>query len=195
MRRTLVGIAIALGSIAAIAGPPTIPTQNVNVVNTPTVTVANTVPVMPTQAVIPFAKYDGLRPPIYCLVRRTTEPPTQWSESKTCTDAAPVTLNDRFLIWNIIFEPASAAFPMDDDYKAAGCSAMYWLSIDGGATSQRIGMMTWSPGQFQSIVLPFPVPIEIPANSSVVQRVDVAMGGGRINQGCNLAVSAVGAHQ
>jgi hypothetical protein len=35
MRRTLVGIALALGSIAAIAGPPTIPTQNVNVVNTP----------------------------------------------------------------------------------------------------------------------------------------------------------------
>lgn len=35
MRRMLFGIAIALGSIAAIAGPPTIPTQNVNVVNTP----------------------------------------------------------------------------------------------------------------------------------------------------------------
>lgn len=193
MRRMLFGLAIALASVAVSAGPAGAP---VTVQNVPLpVTVGNTVPVTPAQAVIPFAKYDGLRAPIWCLLRRTTEPPGSFSESKTCTDATPVSLNDRFLIWNVIFEPSSAAFPLDDDCKAASCSAMYWLSIDGGATSQRIGMMTWSPGQFQSIVLPFPVPIEIPAGSAVVQRLDVTMGGGRINQGCNLAVSAIGAHQ
>ena len=182
MTRMLVGIALAFASFAASAGPSGAP---VTVQNVP-------LPVTPTQAVIPFAKFDAVRPPIMCLLRRTTEPPV-WSESKTCTDAAPITLSDRFLIWNVIYQPASAAYPMDEDYKAASCSGMYWLSIDGVA--QRIAAVSWSPGQFQSIVLPFPVPIEIPAGSSVVQRLDVTMSGGRINQGCNLAVQAIGAHQ
>ena len=59
MRRMLVGIALAFGSIAAIAGPPTIPTQNVNVVNTPTVNVANSPAVSIANTPLPV-QLDGL---------------------------------------------------------------------------------------------------------------------------------------
>jgi hypothetical protein len=58
MRKMLFGPAIALASRAASGGPSGAP---LTVQNVPLpVTVGNTVPVTPAQAVIPFAKFDRL---------------------------------------------------------------------------------------------------------------------------------------
>jgi hypothetical protein len=182
MRRMLVGLALAFGSTVAIAGPPTPPTVSVEVVNAP-------LPVTTPQAVIPFAKFGAIKG-LGCLLRRTTEPPTQWAESKTCLSDPPIVLSSPVLIWSLSFLPASAAYDIDPN---TSCSAMYWLSIDNATTFVRIAQVTWTPGQFQSTVVPFPVPIELPANSTVVQQLDVTLSGGRINQGCNLSVRVNGA--
>jgi len=185
MRRILVGIAVALGSIAAIAGPPTPPTVAVQVTNTP-------LPVTTPQATIPFDMFGntGIKGH-FCLLRRTTDSGTQFGETAICiSDPAPA-LSSPGLIWEVLFMPTDAAYGLDDPYKAAGCRALYWLSVDNGTSFKRIAEASWSPGQFQSIVVPFPVPIELPAGSVVVQQLSVTMSGGKINNGCNVNVRAL----
>jgi hypothetical protein len=181
------GLALALGSIAAIAGPPTPPTVSVEVVNTP-------LPVATPQATIPFNKWaeTGMKG-FGCLLRRTTDSgtPGQFGETTTCISDPSNTLSSPVLIWTVLFMPQNAAYPMDDGYKAADCMAMYWLSVDDGTSFKRIAQASWSPGQFQSIVVPLHTPIELPAGSVVRQQLDVKMGGGTINQGCNALVRAL----
>lgn len=169
MREMLMGAAIALASISASAAPP--PTTDAPLI---------------LQGVIPFEKYGALRN-LLCMVRRTTEPPAQWAETTECDQA--FSLTSATLISSVTFLPQSAAYDIDIN---TSCSALYWLSIDNGATFRRIAQASWTPGQFQTVVVPFAMPIELPAGSAVVQRLQVTMHGGRINQGCNLSIRPIG---
>jgi hypothetical protein len=169
MRRVLIGAAIVLASISASAAPP--PTSDAPLV---------------VQGVIPFEKYGALRG-FKCMVRRTTQPPEAWAEMKECDQA--LSLTSATLISSVTFAPESAAYDIDVN---TSCSALYWLSIDNGATFRRIALASWTPGQFQTVVVPFAMPIELPAGSAVVQRLQVTMYGGRINQGCNLTIRPIG---
>jgi hypothetical protein len=177
MRRILLGIALGLGSIAVMAGPPSPPTVSVEVTNTP-------LRVTTTQATVPFDKFGANIKSFPCNMQRTTNYTDQWEEMGTCTDDVAATFDSPILVWNVIFSSEASSYPSDENARWASCWGMYYLSVDDGATFKRIGQVTWSPGQHQSVVEPFPVPIEIPAGSAIRQQFQVRMKGGKVGDGC-----------
>lgn len=178
MRKVLLAVALSLGWISAIAGPPTPPTVSVEVVNAP-------LPVTTLQATIPFDKVGsaGIKG-FQCRLRRATNHPDSWTESLTCTDESAYTLSEPILVWNVILMSGADGYPLDESDKSASCQATYLLSVDNGVSFKRIAQESWSPGQYQSVVVPFTVPVELPAGSSVKQQLIVNMNGGMINDGC-----------
>lgn len=44
---------------------------------------------------------------------------------------------------------------------------------------------SWPPGQYQTVVVPFTVPVELPADSMANQQLIVSMNGGMISDGCS----------
>ncbi len=209
MRRMLVALAFASLSLTCSSGlaaqPPAI--QSVSVVNTPTVTVGNTVPVRGTidalitngaSSAVPVKVVDT--PPQ--MLNLNDVPVSQGSFSNTCV-TSPVTGGNGLVncdnvvasvpvvMRTIIFRKHRPAGEITADFKATKCQAFVYLSEDG-IQFRYFAAVTWNADNFASETQALPVPVRLPANA--VRRIAMTAFG-PLGVECGVTVSGLFTNQ
>jgi hypothetical protein len=180
MRRMLLGLALALASIAANAGgqPPlpvsvtTIP-ENLDQRRPIDVQVVGT-------AVMDFAQVRANLANTPFDATKGDQMGRGWIESSYKTFTGPMTVR------MVVFLPASYTSPPSTDPSGFPCQGSFFLSQDDGNSWNRIADTMWAAPNFSPSHILLPMPIFVAPGVTITTKVRLWMADGSDTAGCRV---------